>query len=135
MLGRVPFIDKLRLVSTGTEATMTAIRLARGFTGRPLLIKFAGHYHGHSDSLLAEAGSGLATLALPGSAGVTEATAAQTLVLWGEHDAVIPPADGERMRDAIPGARLQVIPGAYHTPMVDRAEAFNEALLAFLDAP
>ncbi|MFF1635450.1 glutamate-1-semialdehyde 2,1-aminomutase [Leifsonia sp. NPDC058248] len=81
VLARVPFVDKLRLVSTGTEATMTAIRLARGFTGRPLLIKFAGHYHGHSDGLLAEAGSGLATLALPGSAGVTEATAAQTLVL------------------------------------------------------
>lgn len=78
---RVGAVDKLRLVSTGTEATMTAIRLARGFTGRDLLIKFAGHYHGHSDSLLAEAGSGLATLALPGSAGVTAATAAQTLVL------------------------------------------------------
>ena len=60
---------------------MTAIRLARGFTGRDLLVKFAGHYHGHSDALLAEAGSGLATLALPGSAGVTAATAAQTLVL------------------------------------------------------
>lgn len=74
-------IEKLRLVSTGTEATMTAIRLARGFTGRDLLVKFAGHYHGHSDGLLAEAGSGLATLALPGSAGVTAATAAQTLVL------------------------------------------------------
>jgi glutamate-1-semialdehyde 2,1-aminomutase len=74
-------IEKLRLVSTGTEATMTAIRLARGFTGRDLLVKFAGHYHGHSDGLLAQAGSGLATLALPGSAGVPAAIAAQTLVL------------------------------------------------------
>jgi glutamate-1-semialdehyde 2,1-aminomutase len=74
-------VEKIRLVSTGTEATMTAIRLARGFTGRDLLIKFAGHYHGHSDALLAEAGSGLATLSMPGSAGVTAATAAQTLVL------------------------------------------------------
>jgi glutamate-1-semialdehyde 2,1-aminomutase len=74
-------IEKIRLVSTGTEATMTAIRLARGFTGRDLLVKFAGHYHGHSDGLLAEAGSGVATLAMPGSAGVTAATAAQTLVL------------------------------------------------------
>jgi glutamate-1-semialdehyde 2,1-aminomutase len=78
---RIAPIEKLRLVSTGTEATMTAIRLARGFTGRELLVKFAGHYHGHSDALLAEAGSGVATLALPGSAGVTAATAAQTIVL------------------------------------------------------
>ena len=74
-------VEKVRMVSTGTEATMTAIRLARGYTGRDLLIKFAGHYHGHSDGLLAEAGSGVATLAMPGSAGVTAATAAQTLVL------------------------------------------------------
>ncbi|MDL9979405.1 glutamate-1-semialdehyde 2,1-aminomutase [Microbacterium sp. ASV49] len=74
-------IDRVRLVSTGTEATMTAIRLARGYTGRDLLIKFAGHYHGHSDGLLAAAGSGVATLALPGSAGVPAPIAAQTLVL------------------------------------------------------
>ncbi|MHB1235671.1 MAG: glutamate-1-semialdehyde 2,1-aminomutase [Microbacteriaceae bacterium] len=74
-------VERLRLVSTGTEATMTAIRLARGATGRDLLVKFAGHYHGHSDALLAEAGSGIATLALPGSVGVTAATAAQTLVI------------------------------------------------------
>jgi len=74
-------VEKLRLVSTGTEATMTAIRLARGATGRDLVIKFAGHYHGHSDGLLAEAGSGIATLGLPGSAGVPEAVAALTLVL------------------------------------------------------
>ena len=78
---RVPAVERLRMVSTGTEATMTAIRLARGFTGRNLIIKFAGCYHGHLDGLLAAAGSGLATLALPGSAGVTAATAAETLVL------------------------------------------------------
>ena len=84
-----PAIEKLRLVSTGTEATMTAIRLARGATGRDLLVKFAGHYHGHSDGLLAEAGSGIATLALPGSAGVPAAVAAQTLVIpYNDLDAV-----------------------------------------------
>lgn len=74
-------VERVRLVSTGTEATMTAIRLARGFTGRDLLVKFAGHYHGHSDGLLASAGSGIATLALPGSAGVPAPIAAQTLVV------------------------------------------------------
>ncbi|WP_029145307.1 glutamate-1-semialdehyde 2,1-aminomutase [Microbacterium luticocti] len=74
-------VEQVRLVSTGTEATMTAIRLARGVTGRPLIVKFAGHYHGHSDGLLADAGSGLATLALPASAGVPPEIAAQTLVL------------------------------------------------------
>ncbi|ACQ82256.1 aminotransferase class-III [Beutenbergia cavernae DSM 12333] len=78
---RVPPAERVRLVSTGTEATMTAIRLARGVTGRDLVVKFAGCYHGHVDALLAAAGSGLATLALPGSAGVTPATAAETLVL------------------------------------------------------
>ena len=89
ILSRVPAVQKVRLVSTGTEATMTAIRLARGFTGRDLLVKFAGHYHGHSDGLLAEAGSGLATMAMPGSAGVTAATAAQTLVVpYNDRDAI-----------------------------------------------
>jgi glutamate-1-semialdehyde 2,1-aminomutase len=82
-------IDELRLVSTGTEATMTAIRLARGFTGRDLVVKFSGLYHGHSDGLLADAGSGLATLALPASAGVPAPIAAQTVVIpYNDRDAV-----------------------------------------------
>ena len=78
---RVPAAQKVRFVSTGTEATMTAVRLARGATGRDLVVKFAGCYHGHSDGLLAAAGSGLATGGLPGSAGVPATVAAQTIVL------------------------------------------------------
>lgn len=74
-------IEKVRLVSSGTEATMSAIRLARGFTGRELIVKFAGCYHGHVDSLLAQAGSGLATFAVPGTPGVPNGSTAATLVL------------------------------------------------------
>jgi glutamate-1-semialdehyde 2,1-aminomutase len=77
---RVPSCAMVRLVSSGTEATMSAIRVARGFTGRPKVVKFAGNYHGHGDLLLAEAGSGLAALGLPGSAGVTDATVRDTVV-------------------------------------------------------
>ena len=77
---RVPSVEKLRLVSSGTEATMTAVRLARGVTGRDLVLKFAGCYHGHADALLAAAGSGLATLGLPGSAGVPAGAVAGTIV-------------------------------------------------------
>jgi glutamate-1-semialdehyde 2,1-aminomutase len=77
----MPSIARLRFTSSGTEAVMSAIRLARGATGRDLIVKFAGGYHGHIDGLLVEAGSGVATLGLPGSAGVPEATAAQTIVL------------------------------------------------------
>lgn len=79
--GRVPAAEKVRFVSTGTEATMTALRIARGATGRDVIVKFAGCYHGHSDALLAEAGSGVATAGLPGSAGVTRASAGDTIVL------------------------------------------------------
>ncbi|WP_194948772.1 glutamate-1-semialdehyde 2,1-aminomutase [Actinomyces trachealis] len=78
---RVPAAERVRFVSTGTEATMTAIRLARGATGRDLIVKFAGCYHGHSDGLLAAAGSGVATGGLPGSAGVPEAITSCTIVL------------------------------------------------------
>jgi glutamate-1-semialdehyde 2,1-aminomutase len=81
IVARVGPVDQLRLVSSGTEATMSAIRLARGFTGRSLVVKFAGHYHGHVDSLLVSAGSGVATLALPDSAGVPAEMAAETLVV------------------------------------------------------
>ena len=75
-----PSIEQVRLVSSGTEAAMTAIRLARGATKRDRILKFAGCYHGHSDALLAEAGSGPATLGLPATVGVTSGATADTIV-------------------------------------------------------
>ncbi|MBM9467347.1 glutamate-1-semialdehyde 2,1-aminomutase [Nakamurella leprariae] len=86
---RVDPVERVRLVSSGTEATMSAMRLARGFTGRSKVVKFAGCYHGHVDALLASAGSGIATFALPDSAGVTAATTAEVIVLpYNDLDAV-----------------------------------------------
>ena len=82
-------IERLRFTSSGTEAVMSALRVARAATGRDLVVKFAGAYHGHSDGLLAEAGSGLATHAIPGSAGVPDAVAGLTIVLpWNDEAAV-----------------------------------------------
>jgi glutamate-1-semialdehyde 2,1-aminomutase len=77
---RVPSVEQVRLVASGTEATMSAVRVARGFTGRPTVVKFAGNYHGHGDLLLAEGGTAMASLGLPGSAGVTDAAVADTVV-------------------------------------------------------
>ncbi|WP_214466466.1 glutamate-1-semialdehyde 2,1-aminomutase [Microbacterium flavescens] len=118
-------VERVRLVSTGTEATMTAIRLARGATGRDLVVKFAGHYHGHSDGLLAEAGSGVATLAMPGSAGVPAPIAAQTLV--------VPYNDLDALREvfALRGAEIAAIiveAAPANMGIVPPAHGFNAAI-------
>src|SRR5687768_8427464 len=91
----MPAVDMLRMTSSGTEATMSAIRVARAATGRDKLLKFAGAYHGHVDGLLAEAGSGLATQGIPSSPGVTAAQAKDTVIVpWNDRAAVEAGVDG-----------------------------------------
>lgn len=100
----MPALEKMRFVSSGTEATMSAIRLARAATGRKIIVKFEGCYHGHADGLLVKAGSGVATLGIPGSAGVPEEIARLTLALpYNNLDAV------EAAFEAYPGAIAAVI--------------------------
>ena len=133
---RMPAVEMLRMTSSGTEAAMTAVRLARAITGREPLLKFAGAYHGHSDALLAAAGSGVATQAIPSSPGVPASTAADTIVVpWNDPDAVAAAAAAHRLAAIIVEpypANMGVVPPApgFLDLLREQADA-NGALLIF----
>jgi glutamate-1-semialdehyde 2,1-aminomutase len=127
----VPSIERVRLVSSGTEAAMSAIRLARGFTRRDRILKFAGCYHGHADALLASAGSGIATLGIPASPGVPSGTTADTIV--------VPYNDLEAAAEAVARygeglAAILVEPVAGNMGVVPPAPSFLETLRSLADA-
>lgn len=124
---RVPSVDEVRLVSSGTEAAMTALRLARGVTGRSKIVKFAGCYHGHLDALLVAAGSGVATFGLPGSAGVTPAAVADTVVVPYNDPAAVDAAFDAHGDDI---AAVIVEPVAANMGLVPPAPGFLEHLRA-----
>ena len=133
-----PVIDRMRFVSSGTEATMSAVRLARGFTGRPLIIKCDGAYHGHADSLLVNAGSGVATLAIPGCPGIPEDIARNTLVVP-FNDAAAVEACFKKHPDQIAGLIIEPVcgnmgvvnPAAGYLEKLQKLCADNGALLIF----
>ncbi|MDI6909438.1 glutamate-1-semialdehyde 2,1-aminomutase [Nocardioides sp.] len=125
IVARAP-VERVRFVSSGTEATMSAIRLARGFTGRDVVVKFAGCYHGHVDSLLASAGSGLATFAVPGTPGVPASSTALTLVLPYNDRAAVEKAFAEH-GDRIACVITEAAPG--NMGVVPPEVGFNKFLL------
>jgi glutamate-1-semialdehyde 2,1-aminomutase len=126
---RLESVDMLRTTSSGTEAAMTAVRLARAATGRELVLKFAGAYHGHVDGLLAQAGSGLATAALPASPGVPASAAAGTIVVgWNDPDAVLAAAAGHEL------AAIIAEPLPANMGLVPPREGFLELLREQADA-
>ncbi len=134
----VPSLEKVRLVNSGTEATMSAIRLARGFTQRDIVIKFAGNYHGHVDSLLVAAGSSAATLAVPDSPGVTDGTARDTLILEYNDPSALAAAfaeHGERIAcvivEPVAGNMGCVVPTSEFLSQLRKLTTANGSLLIF----
>jgi glutamate-1-semialdehyde 2,1-aminomutase len=126
---RMPRVEMLRMTSSGTEAAMTALRVARAHTGRQVVIKFAGHYHGHSDALLAQAGSGLLTQGIPASPGVPPASAATTLVVpWNDPAALVAASE----RDDL--AAIIAEPCPANMGLVPAAPGFLELLRERADA-
>ena len=130
LIDAVPSVEMVRMVNSGTEATMSAIRLARGFTGRDTIVKFDGCYHGHADTLLVEAGSGVATLSIPGSPGVPKSFVAHTLSLpYNDIERVskIMKTQGEKI------ACIIVEPVAGNMGLVTPANGFLQGLRALAD--
>ena len=134
---RIPSVQMLRMTSSGTEATMSAVRLARAVTGREKILKFSGAYHGHVDGLLAEAGSGLATQGIPASPGVPQAAAAATVIVpWNDGEAVIEATERHEfaaiLAEPVP-ANMGVVPPAPGFVELLRERADNTGALLVFD--